>query len=63
MYPSSSNRRMTTDDHEERIGWLVGRQRYAEDQRQVSFGVRRKNVIFHDCRLNTVSMNWIWHVK
>ena len=54
---------MTTDDHEERIGWLVGRQRYAEDQRQVSFGVRRKNVIFHDCRLNTVSMNWIWHVK
>ena len=42
MYPSSSNRRMTTDDHEERIGWLVGRQRYAADQKQVSFGEKKR---------------------
>ena len=33
---------MTTDDHEERIGWLVGRQRYAGIQRQVSFGEKKR---------------------
>ena len=45
MYPSSSNRKMTREEHEQQIGRLVGRQAYAGNQRKVSFDVEGQTFI------------------
>ena len=66
MYPTSSNRKLASEEHETQIGRLYGRQRYADEQRKVSFTVdydTHEAECFMFLRLCDVSMSWIWPVK